>query len=207
MDRRDRYRPLRKQFFLRDFSAADLERAGAIALQIWGDEVDFIPPVLIPKVYDFLLRYYFDPDSPFNCAVTDDTGEVCGFLLAHRKHSETPALGLWLDDLTCEERFFVQIYKAYLDGNKKAEEQFLQKDEVLLLLFASLQKGCGALMMQEFERRCREEKISSILLWTDDTCNFNWYHKNNFTELCRFPAQPSLPGQALNTFIFRKNID
>ena len=73
MDRRDRYRPLRKQFFLRDFSAADLERAGAIALQIWGDEVGFIPPVLIPKVYDFLLRYYFDPYSPFICAVTEDS--------------------------------------------------------------------------------------------------------------------------------------
>ena len=193
---------MKQGFILRDFLPQDLKKAEEIALKLWGDEGDFIPPFHLEKVYGFLVRYYYFPESSFNCAVTDENGDLCGFLLAHTRSAAENTDSPENDALE-----HIQTYKAYLDGNKKAEEYFLRKDEVILLLFASIQKGCGSLLMKEFERRCRTTGIRSILLWTDDTCNLEWYQKNGFSELCRFPAVPSLPGRLLYTFIFRKELD
>ena len=194
------------ELILRDFSEDDLSGAGEIACRLWQGEADFIPGSMQPKLYEYLVRYYYVPDSPLSCAVTFK-GKLCAFLLAAaEKHSSREA-DLWIrGKLSAGEEKIFEIYKAYLDGNKYAEEKLMQKNEVLLLLFCSIQKGCGALLMEEFLRRCRKNGISSMLLWTDDTCDLQWYQRNGFTEVARFPANPTLPGQQLTTFIFRKAV-
>ena len=191
---------------LRDFLPGDLDRAGEIACRLWRDEAGFIPRAMQPKLYEYLVRYYYVPASPFSCAVTCK-GELCAFLLAAAGKHSTDHADVWFrEKLSAGERELFEAYKAYLDGNKYAEEKLLQKNEALLLLFCSVQKGCGALLMEEFLGRCRKNGISSMLLWTDDTCDFQWYQRNGFTEVARFPANPTLPGQQLTTFIFRKAV-
>jgi hypothetical protein len=173
-----------QQFYLRDFRAEDLEQAGKIALQIWGDESVFIPASVREGIYSYLVRYCFVPGSHFSCALTDENGVLCAFLLASAPGAYScAAADAWAKENLPEESFpFFESYKAYLDGNTKAEETFLEKDEVLLLLFASIRKGCGSCLMEEFKRRCRKHRFRSMLLWTDDTCNFSWYQKHGFSE-------------------------
>ena len=195
-----------RDLILRDFEPGDLPGAGEIACRLWGDETGFIPSYMKQKLYEYLVRYYYVPDSPFSCAVTC-RGELCAFLLAATGKHSTDNADLWLrEKLSAGERELFEVYKAYLDGNKYAEEKLLQKNEVLLLLFCSIQKGCGALLMEEFQRRCLNNGLESMLLWTDDTCDFQWYQRNSFTEVARFRADPALPGRSLTTFMFRKKI-
>lgn len=191
---------------LRDFESGDLDRAGEIACSLWRGEAGFVPDAMQQKLYGYLVRYYHTPESPFSCAVTFK-GKLCAFLLAAAEKHSAESADSWLhEQLSPGESEIFERYKAYLDGNKYAEEKLLQKNEVLLLLFCSIQKGCGALLMEEFLGRCRKNGISSMLLWTDDTCDFQWYQRNGFTEVARFPANPTLPGQQLTTFIFRKAV-
>lgn len=194
------------ELILRDFSEDDLSGAGEIACRLWQGEADFIPGSMQPKLYEYLVRYYYVPDSPLSCAVTFK-GELCAFLLgAAAKHSSREA-DLWISGkLSAGEEKIFEIYKAYIDGNKYAEEELLQKNEALLLLFCSIKKGCGKLLFEEFRRRCRNCGISSMLLWSDNTCDLQWYQRCGFTEAAQFPANPSLPGRQLTTYLFRRNI-
>ena len=197
---------MKEEFFLRDFTPGDFSSAAEIARQAWGDEGGFLPPALLSRIYGYLVRYYYVPDSPFSLAVTHE-GRLCAFLLAAAGEHETFAADCWIEaQLAEEERKVFQSYKAYLDGNSHAAEQAKLPGEVCLLLFAGIKKGSGSLLMAEFERRCRKRNITSMLLWTDDTCDFQWYQRRNFTEAARFPANPSLPGRNLTTLIFRKEI-
>lgn len=192
---------------LRDFRAEDLERAGEIALHIWGDEAGLIPETMRKNLYSYLVRYYYVPGSPLSCAA-DVNGEMCAFLLAAAGKHDSTAAEQWITPrLSGDEKSIFLKYKAYIDGNKQAEYNFVRENEAVLLLFASAKKGCGSRLMQEFQLRCRNCGISSMILWSDDTCDFEWYKRNNFTETARFPANPSLPGMELTTFIFRKQID
>lgn len=195
------------ELILRDFSSRDLPGAGEIALRLWGSEADFIPASMLRELYEYLVRFYYVPDSPLSCAVTCN-GELCAFMLAAtEKHSSSLADEWLLKRISSpEEKKVFEIYKEYLTGNQKAEEKELRPHEAVLLLFASIRRGCGKLLMEELKRRCLKQDIRSILLWTDDTCNVQWYERNHFAEVSHFPACPSLPGQNLNTFLFRKEL-
>ena len=197
---------MKDEFVLRDFTPGDFSSAAEIARQAWGDEEGFLPHGLLSRIYNYLVRYYYVPDSPFSLAVTHQ-GDLCAFLLAAPGEHESSAADRWIEELLSErEREIFESYKAYLEGNSHATEKEKLPDEVMLLLFAGIKKGSGSLLMAEFERRCRENNIKSMLLWTDDTCDFQWYQRRNFTEVAVFPANPSLPGRNLTTLIFRKEI-
>lgn len=196
-----------KELILRDFTPGDFSFAGELARQQWGDEAGMISESLCSRLYEYLVRYYYVPDSPLSCAVTLK-GELKGFLLAAAGEHSSCEADCWMrKQLSADERAFFECYKAYIDGNKYAEEKQKLPGEALLLLFVSVQKGCGALLMEEFRRRCRKAGISSMLLWTDDTCDFDWYQRRGFEEVGRFPAAPSLPGRQLTTFLFRKAVE
>lgn len=191
---------------LRDFFPEDLDMAGEIALQIWGSESGLIPDSMRKNLYCYLARYYYVPESPLSCAATVD-GKLNAFLLASRGELVPTAAEQWImPRLSTAEKAIFRTYKAYIDGNQKSEAAFARANEAVLLLFASIKKGCGSMLMQEFQRRCRSCGLDSMILWTDDTCDFTWYERNKFTEVTRFPAVPSLPGMKLTTFIFRKDV-
>lgn len=195
------------ELILRDFSCGDLPGAGEIALRLWGSETDFIPASMLRDLYEYLVRFYYVPDSPLSCAVTC-SGELCAFMLAAtEKHSSCHADEWILKRISSpEEKKVFEIYKAYLEANQKAEEKELRSHEAMVLLLASIRPGCGKLLMEELNRRCLKQDIRSILLWTDDTCNVQWYERNHFAEVSHFAATPSLPGQNLNTYLYRKEL-
>lgn len=197
---------MKDEFTLRDFTPGDFTAAAEIAAKAWGDEGGFLPPSIFPRIYGYLVRYYYMPDSPFSLAATLN-GRLCAFLLAATGEQKSSVADQWIKgQLAEEEKEIFQSYKAYLSGNSHAAEKEKFPGEVMLLLFAGIKKGSGSLLMAEFEHRCRERNINSMLLWTDDTCDFQWYQRRNFSEVARFPADPSLPGRNLTTLLFRKEI-
>ncbi len=188
---------------IRDFAASDLEAAGRIALQLWGDEVPEMPEAIKPAIYRYLARYYFAPASPFNLAAEKD-GALCGCLFAaFPEHARLDAAPVWQSE--AEQHYFDE-YRRYLDGNRLVEEKALAENEICLLFFTSIVRGAGKKLLAELEKRLRERKISSMLLWTDETCDFNYYFCHGFAEAGHFPSPGTLGGRAFETWLFRKII-
>lgn len=187
------------------FTEAHLEQAAEIAAGHWGKETPSVAAQDHPLLFNYLVRYYFHPESAFSLAAVEN-GVLCGFLLAHLKSAGTNRAGEWLEPrLTPENRPAFERYCAYIDGNCAREMRAAGDREIILSLFASRRKGCGGLLMREFETACRASGVPSMVLWTDETCDFDWYSRNGFEEAARAPTFPALDGRQLTTYIFRKH--
>ena len=192
---------------IREFSSGDLPAASRITEHIWGEECGTLPPDLSRMIYEYLVRYYYVPDSSLSLAAADGENTLRAFLLAAAGEYSHKAADEWAArNCPAEGRGFFNAYRAYLDGNGDAVRRMLKEKEVRLLLFGSLQKGAGSLLLNELVRRCRGRGVSSLLLWTDDTCDFAWYDRRGFSLAAEFDAIPSLPGRKLRTLVFRKEL-
>lgn len=206
------------EIVVRSAVEADLDAVGAIAETIFGDEIAGTPPSLLPTLYRYLARYYWFTTSPFNLAAVVDE-RLCGALFAAPVDlaENADAADAWIAPrlATSEERDFFAKYRAYLDANRRAELAAARPNETLLLFFVSVRPGCGRALSREFERRLRAQVAEpsnapaspvplSTLLWTDDTCDFDWYERNGFVEVARFPQQTELRPEPFSTFLFRK---
>lgn len=188
------------------FTERHLEEAGRIALAHWGDTVPQLRAGLRPLIYRYLVRYYFEPQSELSFGISDESGLV-GMLLAAPALSHTSSSDSdWVEaQLLPEDRDAFAEYKAYLDGNRQKELQYAHADEVILSFFASSRRGGGRLLMQAFEEKSRLLKFNSMLLWTDDTCDFSYYYHNGFEEVAQLPTDPAPWGMSLTTYLFRKH--
>ena len=182
-----------------------LEAAGELTLKVWSNEIPEIPVPFRPRLYRYLVRYYYMPESALNFAAEED-GALCALLLAAPVQAvhATDADQWIMEQLKNEEEKQVfSVYKNYLDSNRAAEKKFARPDEAALLLFESVRKGAGRMLLQEFERGCRDRKIPGMLLWTDETCDFDYYNRNGFTAVADFQSVP-LFGRQFRTWLFRK---
>jgi len=185
------------------FTAAHLPQAGRITLSCWGNVIADLPETLRPLIYESLAKYYFILNSPCNLAI-EENGAVTTFLLAvpaeMARHFEPP----FPSGCTPEDKPVLREYKAYIDSNRYAEHQVLQKDEIVMLLFASIRKGHGKRLLQELERRAVRQGARSLLLWSDETCDFGYYPRHGFREIAHFPCGVPLYGKHFDTYLFRK---
>jgi len=193
---------------IHNFAENHLDAAGEIALRLWETTIPGMPEDIRGRIYQYLVRYYYTPDSPLSIGASEN-GILHAFLLAAPLgHAESEFADKWIAGRlngSAEHAFFNE-YKAYIDGNRKREAGHALANEAVLLLFASVRRGAGRMLMAEFENRCRNRGISSMLLWTDETCDFDYYRRNRFSEVTRFPTDPTVCGQSLTTYLFRKAI-
>lgn len=177
-------------------------------MELWKGEMP-VPDGMESALYHFLVRYYYIPESPYNFAVLDGR-RLRGFLLAApaampERHDSARE---WIQPhLTNDaQKAFFKEYWDYVNSNSDAERRAALPGEVLLLLFGSLQRGCGRIMMEAFESECRKNGVGSYLLWTDETCDFEYYRKNRFTAVAHFPCAAAIKGKHLETWLFRKTL-
>lgn len=190
------------------FSEGLLNQGGDATMELWKGEMP-VPQGMERTLYHFLVRYYYIPESPYNFAVLDGRC-LRGFLLAApaampERHDSARE---WiLPHLTNDaQKAFFKEYWDYVNSNSAAEKQAALPGEVLLLLFGSLQRGCGRIMMEAFESECRKNGVGSYLLWTDETCDFEYYRRNRFAEVANFPCAAAIKGKHLDTWLFRKTL-
>lgn len=190
------------------FSEGLLNQGGDATMELWKGEMP-VPDGMESALYHFLVRYYYIPESPYNFAVLDGR-RLRGFLLAApaaMPECHDSAREWILPHLTNDARkAFFKEYWDYVNSNSDAERRAALPGEVLLLLFGSLQRGCGRIMMEAFESECRKNGVASYLLWTDETCDFEYYRKNRFTAVAHFPCAAAIKGKHLETWLFRKTL-
>lgn len=188
------------------FSEKYLPDAGKLVFQQWQQEFPEIPETCKPLIYQYLPHYYFYADSPFNLQVTDGK-QLCAFLLAHGVEHVQNRAAAFLDSLrTNGNTELLDAYQSYLDYNRSAEHAALQPGEIILDLFVSIRPGCGRLLLSRFEELLRNQGRGGYLLWTDGTCDFDYYQRHNFLEVKRFPNTPVFSEKTLTTYLFRKEL-
>ena len=129
---------------------------------------------------------------------------------AARKEEENDALQ-WLEannqNLSAKEAESLQQVVEYLEHMDAKTCSIMEKDDIRLTLFASSQRGCGNLILQQLEERLRRAGFKAMYLWTDSDCTHQWYPRHGFTlvEMARNEAF-STPQRDFLTYIFRKEL-
>lgn len=62
----------------------------------------------------------------------------------------------------------------------------METNDVIVGLFVSTRKGCGKRLLAELLYASEQKGIHHLYLWTDMSCNYNYYYRNNFEEVAHF---------------------
>ena len=136
--------------------------------------------------------------------------ELRAVAFAAGKEEENHALQ-WLEEnsgtLSGRERESLQRVVEYLEHMDAKTCSFMEKDDIRLSLFASSQRGCGSMILQQLEERLRRAGFKAMYLWTDSDCNHQWYPKHGFTLVeSEVNENFSTPEKNFMTYIFCKKL-
>ena len=136
--------------------------------------------------------------------------ELRAVAFAAGKEEENHALQ-WLEEnsgtLSGRERESLQRVVEYLEHMDAKTCSFMEKDDIRLSLFASSQRGCGSMILQQLEERLRRAGFKAMYLWTDSDCSHQWYPKHGFTLVeSEVNENFSTPEKNFMTYIFCKKL-
>lgn len=92
----------------------------------------------------------------------------------------------------------------YLEACGKEVKEVMQDTDIMTGLFISCQKGGGKMLLSKLVETCKENNIKNIYLWTDTTCDYDYYSKNKF-ELVK-EAETTVNNKVLKTIIYKKPV-
>ncbi len=166
---------------IKNFENLDIEDASKVAHLVWGDLYSHESYELQKLIYDFMVSYY-DLNREFSFSVRDE--DFKGFLLASLKNDTNNSRKLFekkvLELASEEEQKIALELLNYLDSCGQEVKNIMKEDDVVLNLFISRQKGCGKLLLAKLNDVCQAQNIKNIYLWTDTTCDYDYYKKNSF---------------------------
>lgn len=190
---------------IRNFEDSDIVEAGAIAHLTWGDMYADESRDLQNLIYEFMVGYY-DLNRKFSFSCSNDGFK--GFILAARKadvNNSYEKLKSRVEKLRDkkERQIALELY-SYLESCGKSVKEVMNEDDIMLGLFVSIQRGCGRKLLEKLVETCRENRIKNIYLWTDTTCDYTYYQKNEF-ELVK-DVENFVNGRKIGTLIYKKSL-
>lgn len=189
---------------VRHFLDTDIEHASKIANKVWGDLYTRESDELQNLIYEFMVHYY-DLNRDFSFSIFDE--KLNGFLFAASKHDKNNSYEGYLENLKKLDEKEQKIGKdllEYLNECGKAVKEQMNDDDIMLGLFISQEKGCGKTLLTKLTDTCKEKNIKNIYLWTDTTCDHDYYDKNNFTLVNE--VETLVNGQKIRTIIYKKAV-
>ncbi|MCM1322494.1 MAG: hypothetical protein NC041_10300 [Bacteroides sp.] len=217
-----------KDFRVMPFSFRDIMPAADIAFGCWHTELAGHTEKFKRFIYKSLVRYYFrnprfsfsnkkDRRAAGNHSAADELSADAGarfrmlasFLLGACK-TDAAAADDFLNppaSFSPRERTAAKDYHSYLETNGRRMKQLMREDDAYIGLFAGCVPATGSVLRKTFENACAENNIRRVFLWTDETCNIDYYHKNGFFVAADFPSEFCVNGNRLKTLVFQKNLD
>ncbi len=188
---------------IRPFQDEDIADACNISHLTWGEFYTSESNELQNLIYKFMVEYY-DLNREFSFSCIDDGYK--GFLLAaHRgdTNNSYQKLKVGVESLADEkERKIALELFDYLETCGKSVKEIMTEDDIMLGLFVSIQRGCGKKLLEKLVETCQAHGIKNIYLWTDTTCDYTYYQKNNFALVKR--VENFVNGKNIQTLIYRK---
>lgn len=190
--------------YIRNFENIDIEKASELSQLTWGDFYTNESEKLQKLIYSFMVEYY-DLNREYSFSILED--ELKGFLLAFCKTDcyklkDFDERVKALKEKT-EQKIAVDLFN-YLEFCGKKLKSIINDDDVILGLFVSIKKGCGKQLLAKLVETCKERNMKNIYLWTDTTCDYEYYRKNNFVLLKQINSLVN--GKSIKTLIYQKSI-
>lgn len=193
---------------VRPFQERDIPQASRMTYDYWSGELPDNSRGIKQVIYEYMVSYY-DRNRELSFCVTV-AGELKGFLLAFQKSDNNQNRNWLLSELerfNPEERKLALEYDRYYQYNGTKTKEYLAESDAILGLFVSTQKGCGEQLLNRFFLQCKQKSIHNVYLWTDMSCNYNYYYRNNFEEVTHFTNKELFDGDSLETIIFKKQLN
>lgn len=190
------------------FTAADILPAAKLTYTVWGDELLNEAAELKNFIYEAMVRYYCR-NFHYSAKLMHEN-KMQGFLLAGLP-TDKAADKLWLEQgmtaFSGRERQLIYEYREYLLYNGSNLHKQAADTDLLLYLFVSMVPGGGSRLLANAVKLGQLSKKSALLLWADETCDYEYYYKRDFTLVEKFNNNKmSLLGEQ-NTVIFKKKLN
>jgi len=190
---------------IRNFNDNDIVEASKFAQLTWGDFYTNQSEQLQQLIYHFMVSYY-DLNRTFSFSSIDD--KYNGFLLAANKFDKNNA---YLDyerkvhnlKNENEQKIALELLR-YLDDCGNKVKNLMSEKDLMLGLFVSIKKGCGKLLLAKLVETASIHNIENIYLWSDTSCDYEYYRKNNFLTVKEFSN--FINNKPITTLIFKKSL-
>ena len=189
---------------VRNFTDIDIEEASKITRLVWGDLYAKESETLQKVIYDFTLKYYY-LNNRFSFAL-DDEG-LKGLIFASLKTDKNNSIENFkteIQTLSDNDKITTLNLLDYVENTGKEVKSIMTENDLMMGLFISTQKGGGKMLLSKLVETAEENGIKNIYLWTDTTCDFDYYQKNKFT--CVKEIESYVNSKKINTLIFKKGM-
>lgn len=187
---------------IRGFQNSDIQDASKLSKLTWGDFYLHESNELQSMIYSFMVEYY-DLNRQYSFSIVEDG--LKGFILAFKKSDSYRGnfFNASVRSLSSEKerKIAIDLFN-YLETCEREVKSIMTENDIMLGLFVSIQKGCGKKLLSKLNEVCRANGIQNIYLWTDTTCDCDYYQKNNFA-LCK-DFRTIVNGKFVKTLIYQK---
>lgn len=187
---------------VRNFKNSDIEEASQITHLVWGDLYAKESKKLQQIIYDFTLEYYYLNET-FSFALHENG--LKGFVFAASKKDKNESINTFktrINTLNEKDKITALNLLDYVESTGNEVKSVMSEDDLMMGLFISTQKGGGKMLLSKLVESACKNGVKNIYLWTDTTCDFDYYQKNNFTLVKEFKC--IVNNKNINTLIFKK---
>lgn len=186
---------------IRKYNNLDYNDVFLITLSKWKDEVK-MSKELEDFIYHFLVKYYLY-DNEY-CFVGTKNNKVSAFLLANKKTETNDSIDYFnnnIDTLNEFDKEKAYQYLDYIEYNHKMVLKYMNDNSIYLGLIASTIHNMGYDLINHLKDTLKSNNINEIYLWTDETCNYQYYEKLGCIKLHEYNVK--LYDRNLKTFIYK----
>ena len=132
---------------------------------------------------------------------------MCEYIIRYGWYGEKYALTM-LPSLTESQREEALALRSYFVHTSPKVHQYMNPDEDLYLsFFISSAKGCGKILLNEMMKITSADGYKNMYLWTDSSCNHEYYDRNKFTLVSEFKNDDwDATNDSYLTYIYKKTI-
>ena len=189
-------------------NTSDLPQVNNMAFEAWKDAYAGQSQDFIEKVSEFIVRknYY---DNEYAYKIVED-GAIKAILFGCEKDEKNDALewvGHQRKDLTGPELVIMDNQIDYLLKSDDLLATYLTDNDIKLALIISDKRGYGTEILKHFITESQVKGKDKMYLWTDSTCNHEYYPKRGFEEVLRIDnANANKIEEAYQTLFYSKKI-
>lgn len=186
----------------------DIITAKNLSHLVWGDFYKSLDLKIQNLIYNFTVEYY-DLNRQFSFGCFDSDNELKGYLLAFKKNNKEIGiheLNKIVETVSDREgRNILYEFFGFLKVCGEETKQLMNDDDIMLGLFVSTLKGGGKLLLGELVKECMKNNIKNLYLWSDTSCDYDYYQKNDFETVKSWDTV--LNSQKITVFIYKKSIE
>lgn len=185
---------------IRKYEDKDYSEVKSITIDKWKEEK------MISKnnrffLHTLLTKYcYINQDLSF----VNYSSKIDAFIFASYKDDKPNCYDWFIENIAKmnqKSKKEALEYFKYLEYNHDKVVHHMKDKDIYVSLLASNKKGAGKELLELIENTAKKDN-GHIFLWTDETCSYEYYHKNNFFLMEEYII--TFNNEKIKTFIYKK---